>query len=64
MLSTALMIAFLTPQYTQKNHCGQHFWPNLFLGRWLKGESFFREAYDCVCLLHYLKADIPQLASR
>jgi hypothetical protein len=24
------------PQKTQENHAGQHSWPNLFLGRWLK----------------------------
>jgi hypothetical protein len=30
----------LTPQKTQKNQSGQHFWPNLLLGRWLKGIAF------------------------
>ena len=35
---------FLTPRNPQENHAGQHFWPNLFLGRWLKGGSWcFRE---------------------
>jgi len=39
-LSTALIPIFLTPQKTQKNHPEQHFWPNLFLGRWLNGLSW------------------------
>jgi hypothetical protein len=30
----------LTPRNPQENHTGQHFWPNLFLGRWLKGLSW------------------------
>jgi hypothetical protein len=38
--SMVLIETFLTPQKTQKNHSGQHFWPNLFLGRWLKGLAF------------------------
>jgi len=35
--STASIPLSLTPQKTQKNQSGQHFRPNLFLGRWLKG---------------------------
>ena len=38
--STVYFLAPLTPQIPQKNHSGQHFWPNLFLGRWLKGLSW------------------------
>jgi hypothetical protein len=30
----------LTPQNPKKNQSGQRFWPNLFLGRWLKGLTF------------------------
>jgi hypothetical protein len=26
-----------TPRNLRRNHAGQHFWPNLFLGRRLKG---------------------------
>ena len=36
----ALVHTALTPQNPEKNHAGQHFWPNLFLGRWLKGLAF------------------------
>jgi len=35
--STALFCTFLT---LQNNHTGQHAWPDLFLGRWLKGVSW------------------------
>jgi hypothetical protein len=38
--AAALNHTDLTPQKTQKNHSGQQFWPNLFLGRWLKGLAF------------------------
>ena len=38
--STAHIATSLTPQNPQENHTGQHFWPNLFLGRWLKGLAF------------------------
>ena len=37
--STDLIPTSVTPRNPQKNHSGQHFWPNLFLGRWLKGLS-------------------------
>jgi hypothetical protein len=33
----SIILAALSPQKPQKNHTGQRFWPNLFLGRWLKG---------------------------
>jgi len=39
-LSTAFILSTLTPRNPQKNHSGQQFWPNLFLGRWLKGLAF------------------------
>jgi hypothetical protein len=39
-LSTARYPTSLTPFNPQKNQSGQHFWPNLFLGRWLKGLSW------------------------
>ena len=39
-LSTACIPTFLIAQNPQKNHSGQRFWPNLFLGRWLKGLAF------------------------
>lgn len=32
-------LIFLNPQNFQKNQSGQYFWPNLFLGRWLKRVS-------------------------
>jgi hypothetical protein len=38
--SIAFNPTFLTPQNPQKNPSGQHFWPNLFLGRWLKRLSW------------------------
>ena len=34
--STAVIPTSQTPRNSQENHSGQHFWPNLFLGRWLK----------------------------
>ena len=34
--STAAIAASLAPHNPQKNQTGQHFWLNLFLGRWLK----------------------------
>jgi hypothetical protein len=37
---TAFIPTSLTPQHPQKNQSGQHFWPNLFLGRRLKGLAF------------------------
>jgi hypothetical protein len=35
--SPVLIPTALTPQKPQKNHPGKQSWPNLFLGRWLKG---------------------------
>ena len=37
--STALIYSSPTPRNLQNNRAGQHFWPDLFLGRWLTGVS-------------------------
>ena len=39
-MSAALVPTLLTPQNSCENHFEQHFWPNLFLGSWLKGITF------------------------
>jgi hypothetical protein len=39
-MRAVLVHTSLTLQNPQTNHAGQHFWPNLFLGRWLKGLAF------------------------
>jgi len=51
-MPAALFHAPLTSQNPEKNHSEQHFWPNLFLGRWFKGLSWFlqdnRANYEAV----------------
>ena len=46
--STALISTAVTPRNPQKNYSGQHFWPNLFLGRWLKqpGQQHVRSRFS------------------
>jgi hypothetical protein len=39
-LPPALIPTSATPQNPQRNCAGQHFWPNLFLGRWLRRLAF------------------------
>jgi hypothetical protein len=39
-LSAVFIDTTPTPQIMQETHAGQPFWPNLFLGRWLKGLSW------------------------
>ena len=47
--STALDHGFLTSQSPQKYRTGQHFWPNLFPGRWLKRGLFWKLPTAVVC---------------